>query len=35
VKLFALAAVAAMLTLLRVRREWRSSWALADLEVAL
>ena len=33
--LFALAAVAAMLTLLRVRREWRSSWARADLEVAL
>lgn len=33
--LFALAAVAAMLALLRVRREWRSAWARADLEVAL
>jgi NNP family nitrate/nitrite transporter-like MFS transporter len=33
--LFALAAVAAMLALLRVRQEWRSSWARADLEVAL
>lgn len=33
--LFALAALAAMLTLLRARREWRSSWARTDLEAAL
>ncbi len=33
--LFALAAVAAMLTLLRVRQEWRAGWARADMGVAL
>lgn len=33
--LFALAAVVAMLALLRVRQEWRTGWARADLEVAL
>ena len=33
--LFALAAIAAMLMLLSVRREWRADWARSDLEVAL
>jgi NNP family nitrate/nitrite transporter-like MFS transporter len=33
--LFGLAAAAAMLTLLRVRQEWREGWARADLGVAL